>query len=76
MGVTKCAVISDREAIRSEVERYFPGVATISVRPTKVDIEAFLRMKLGGDTEPDAMDAALRADIMEIIPKKISEMYI
>ena len=56
--------------------RYFPSVDTILVRPTKEDMEEFLRIKLDGDSEPDAMDDGLKAEIMEIIPKKISEMYV
>ena len=63
-----------RPFIRLEVERCFPSVDTILVRPTKQDTEEFLRIKL--DSEPDAMDDGLRADMMEIIPKKISEMYV
>jgi len=66
--------LTGRPFIRSEVEKYFPSADTISVNPTREDTEAFLRMKLDGDPEPDAMDDCLRADIMEIIPKKISEM--
>jgi len=68
--------LTGRPFIRGEVERYFPTADTISVSPTKEDTENFLRMKLDEDLEPDAMDERLRADIMEIIPKKISEMYV
>ena len=68
--------LTGRPFIRSEVEKWFPGVDTIFVSPTKEDTEAFLRIKLGEDLEPDAMDERLRADIMEIIPEKISEMYV
>jgi len=68
--------LTGRPFIRGEVERYFPTADTISVSPTGEDIENFLRMKLDEDLEPDAMDERLRADIMEIIPKKISEMYV
>ena len=71
--------LTGRPFIRPEVERYFPSVdtiLTILVSPTREDTEAFLRMKLDGDPEPDAMDENLRADIMEIIPRKISEMYV
>ena len=39
-------------------------------------MEEFLRIKLDGDSEPDAMDDGLRVDIMEIISNKISEMYV
>ena len=67
--------LTGRPFIRPEVERYFPNVDTIIVSPTREDTEAFLKMKLDGDPEPDAMNDHLRADIMEIIPKTISEMY-
>jgi len=67
--------LTGRPFIRPEVERYFPSVDTILVSPTREDTEAFLRMKLDADPEPDAMDDNLKADIMEIIPKTISEMY-
>ena len=43
--------------------------------PAREDTEAFLRMELDGDPEPDAMDDHLRVDIMEIIPRTMSEMY-
>ena len=68
--------LTGRPFIRPEVEGYFPNLNTILVSPTREDTEAFLKMKLDGDPEPDAMDEILRADIMEIIPKKISEMYV
>ena len=68
--------LAGRPFIRAEVERYFPSVDAILVSPTKEDIQEFLRIKLDGDPEPDAMDDGLRADIMEIIPKKISEMCV
>ena len=68
--------LTGRPFIRPEVERYFPNVDTILVSPTREDTEAFLRMKLDGDPEPDAIDESLRAEIMEIIPKRISEMYV
>ena len=67
--------LTGRPFIRPEVERYFPNVDIIVVSPTREDTEAFLKMKLDGDPESDAMDDRLRADIMEIIPKTISEMY-
>jgi len=68
--------LAGRPFISGEVEKYFPTAHSIPVSPTKEDTKVFLRMKLDGDPEPDAMDESLRADIMEIIPKTISEMYI
>jgi len=68
--------LTGRPFISGEVEKHFPDVHSISVSPTKEDTKAFLKIKLGEDSEPEAMDENLRADIMEIIPKTISEMYI
>ena len=68
--------LTGRPFIRSEVESCLLGADTISVSPAREDIEEFLRMKLEEDQEPDAMDESLRADILEIIPEKISEMYV
>jgi len=69
-------LLTGRPFIRSEVKSCFLSADTISVSPAREDIEAFLRMKLDEDPEPDAMGESLRADIMEIIPKQISEMYV
>ena len=68
--------LTARPFISSEVEKHFPNAHNISVSPTKEDTEAFLGIMLDGDPEPDAMDQDLTADIMEIIPKTISEIYI
>jgi len=68
--------LTGRPFIHSEVEKCFPTMDTISVSPTKGDTETFLKMKLDGDPEPEAMNESLRADIMEVIPKTISEMYV
>ena len=68
--------LTGRPFISGEIKKYFPHVVTISVSPTKEDTEIFLKMKLDEDPEPDAMDERLRADIMHIIPKTISKMYI
>ena len=38
------------------------------------DIKSYLEMRLDRDTDPNAMDDELRADIMRIIPEKILEM--
>ena len=68
--------LTGRPFVSGEVKKYFPNVDTISISPTEEDTKTFLRMKLDGDPEPEAMDHDLRDDIMEIIPKTISEMYI
>ena len=68
--------LTGRPFVYGEVAKHFPELSAISVSPTREDTEAFLRMKLDGDTEPDAMDERLRADIMETIPKKIYQMCV
>jgi len=68
--------VTGRPFVSGEVKKYFPNVDTTSISPTEEDTRTFLRVKLDGDPEPEAMDENLRDDIMEIIPKTISEMYI
>jgi len=67
--------LTGRPFIRNEAERYFRSLDTLSVSPKREDIELVLRIKLDEDTEPDAMDDGLKADIMELIPQTMSEMY-
>ena len=53
--------------------RCFGGAVQIPLSPTYSDINIYLEVMLDLDSEPDAMDNELRADIMRIIPEKISE---
>jgi len=65
--------ITGRPHIREEVKKYFPGYPDLSsIRPTKEDIRGYVTMRLEMDPEPDAMDPELEADILTIIPDKIS----
>jgi len=57
-----------------EVKRHFAQAIMIVVIPTTEDIERYLKMRLSKDTTPSAMDDDLRAEIMRVIPRKISEM--
>ena len=66
--------LSARPHIREEIERYFAEAIVIAVIPTFEDIERYLEMQLGKDTTPNAMDDDLRAEIMSVIPRKISQM--
>jgi len=51
-------------------------VISVSLCPNKEDIIRYLRVRLGEDESPDAMDESLVADIMEKIPGIASEMYV
>ena len=66
--------LSGRPHIRDEVKRCFAEVVMIVVIPTVEDIERYLKMRLDSDPTPSAMDGNLRAEIMRVIPRKISQM--
>ena len=66
--------VTGRRHIDNEIRKCFSNVLRISLSPTPGDIKSYLEMRLDGDTDPNAMDDELRADIMRIIPEKISEM--
>jgi len=64
-----------RPHVRVEVERRLAGrVISLSIGPSRDDIVEYLRIRLEEDETPDAMDASLEADILEKIPKNMSEM--
>ena len=66
--------LTGRPHINDEIVKRFGKAVRIPLRPRKGDIESYLEMRLGGDPDPNAMDDELRADIMKIIPEKISEV--
>ena len=68
--------ITGRPHIREEVKKHFPGCPDQPpIKPTEDDIREYLSMRLKKDSELDAMDAELEADILKIIPDKISGTY-
>ena len=69
--------IVGRPHIQDEVERLLAGrVTSVSVSPKKGDIVGYLRVRLAEDPTPHAMNKSLEADILEKIPKNMSEMYV
>ena len=69
--------IIGRPHIRAEIESLLEGrVTSVSVSPRKDDIIGYLRVRLGQDLTPHAMNKRLEADILEKIPKNMSEMYV
>ena len=73
---TTRVLLSGRPHIQDEIKRYFTEAIMITVIPTIRDIERYLEMRLNRDPTPSAMDANLRAEIMKVIPRKISQMYV
>jgi len=68
--------LSGRPHIGDEVKRYFSEAIMIPVIPTVQDIEKYLEMRLARDTTPNAMDCILRAEIIEVIPRRFSQMCV
>ena len=67
--------VTGRPHIRAEIEKHLVGRAvSLSVGPSKDDITTYLRSRLGEDETPDAMSESLEAEILEKIPKNMSEM--
>ena len=66
--------LTGRPHVGDEIMKYFGKVMRIPVSPTRDDVRSYLEMRLNSDTDPDVMDDELRADIMRVIPEKISEM--
>ena len=67
--------LTGRPHIDDEIVKYFSEAIRIPLSPTHGDIKSYLEVRLSGDTDPNAMDGKLRADIMRIILEKISERY-
>jgi len=51
-------------------------ITSIAISPKRDDIVRYLHNKLDEDTNPDAMDSSLEAEILKKIPEEISEMYV
>jgi len=63
-----------RPYIEDEIVGCFRKTFRIPFSPTHGDIKSYMERKLDSDTDLKAMEAELRADIMRIIPEKVSEM--
>jgi len=69
--------VTGRPQIGPEMERRLPArVTSLSISPKRDDIIGYIHTRLDEDTDPDAMDSNLEADILRKIPEDISEMYV
>ena len=66
--------LTGRPHIEQEIVKCFTQLVRLPLSPTPSDIRSYLEMRLDRDDDPDAMDDKLRADIIRIIPEKVSEM--
>ena len=69
-------LVTGRPQVRGEIIKYFITGVTVPISPKTEDIKRYLENKLEMDTEFDAMSDGLRADIIRIIPQRISGMYV
>ena len=68
--------VTGRPHVEAEVVRYFTTGVMVPISPSRHEIKRYLERKLDMDTMWDAMSDALRADILKIIPERISEMCV
>ena len=68
--------LTGRPHVTEDIRRYFPMALIIPISPNGDDIKGYLEMKLNRDTEPEAMNDSLRADILRIILEKTSDMCV
>ena len=68
--------LTGRPQVEEEITRYFATRLTVPVIPKTDDIKSYLENKLRMDPEPIAMSDRLRADILRIIPERVSEMCV
>ena len=66
-----------RPHIGVEIEKYFPGGACfLRMKPMKEDITKYVETMLDDDSDPEAMNPDLRAEIMNRISETISDVYV
>ena len=68
--------LTGRPHVKENIQRYFSKMVVIPIKPNTDDIRNYLEMRLERDDEPEAMDNDLRADIVKIIPEKMSDMCV
>jgi len=69
--------MTGRPHVQAEIGKRLSGrVTSIAITPRKGDVIGYLRTRLEEDTNPDAMDSTLEADILRKIPEDLSEMYV
>ena len=69
--------MTGRQHVQAEIRKRLSGrVASMAITPGKADVIGYLRSRLEEDTNPDAMDSSLEADILRKIPEDVPQMYV
>jgi len=66
--------LTGRPHVTGDIQRYFAMVVVIPISPNMDDIRSYLEMRLDRDSEPEAINDDLRADILRIILERTSDM--
>jgi len=65
--------LTGRPHVGDDIQRYFPKPVMIPISPKPGDISNYLQKRLERDTESQAMNSGLRADVVRIILERISD---
>jgi len=68
--------LTGRPHVGEDIQRYFSKAIVIPICPNPDDIRNYVEMRLDRDSEPEAMNEDLRADIVRAILEKISDMCV
>ena len=68
--------LTGRPHVGEDIQRYFSKAVVIPISPDPDDIRNYAEMRLDRDSEPEAMNKDLRADIVRAILEKISDMCV
>ena len=66
--------LTGRPHVGEDIQRYFSRAVVTHISPNLGDIRNYVEMRLHSDTEPEAMNEDLRADIVRVIQEKIPDM--
>jgi len=70
-------LLTGRPHIGVEIEKYFPGAARfLQMKGVRQDIMRYVEMMLDDDTNPEAMNPGLRAEITSRVSETISDVYV
>jgi len=68
--------LTGRPHVEEAILKYFAKAVVIPICPNPDDIRNYLEMRLDKDDEPEAMNHALRTDIVKTISEKMSDMCV
>ena len=68
--------LTGRPHVTEDVQRYYTKAVVIPISPNTDDIRNYVELRLGRDSEPEAMSNDLRAEIVRVILEKMSDLCV